>query len=443
MANIQSYLDNISSAENGESVRDSIVKALKTINEDNPTTIKPLNVTQNGTYTGEQGMAYSPVTVNVEGGGQSAVSFDTIKITENGYYEPAEGHAYSGVEVDVPQAAGSLGEKIITADGVYNASDDGLSGWSKVTVRIGGDPGAKHVVRFHAEDGTLLQTVSNVEDGGGAVYTGPTPTSSGMYFIGWNPNPTNVRTDLDCYPTFSDASGQSDITDTWLQIARNVQNDKNYYALGSRKFMELRPYTDPSGVSHNLGSIVMRLVAIGADELSGGAGYANTTWVANHITTEHPPMYVYTPETAASQINWDTSWLRLYLNTEFKTEAFPTELIPYLKTVVKYSKSRTANGDIVPNAPSLNEIWIPSYRELFGGQAAESNGPYYDFAFPDTDSRRRVTYSGVENSYWTRSYSRRVESPPGDDYHFVGIDGNIYGADSYVTYNALLIGFCL
>lgn len=44
-------------------------------------TVDPLSVTQNGTYTAQTGHAYSPVTVNVSGGGASAWT----KVAENTY----------------------------------------------------------------------------------------------------------------------------------------------------------------------------------------------------------------------------------------------------------------------------------------------------------------------------------------------------------------------
>lgn len=50
--------------------------------ETEPPTIEPLNVTQNGTYQ-ESGKAYSPVTVNVSGGG--SVQYDTKTATASNY----------------------------------------------------------------------------------------------------------------------------------------------------------------------------------------------------------------------------------------------------------------------------------------------------------------------------------------------------------------------
>ena len=55
-------------------------------------------------------------------------------------------------------------------------------------------------VRFF-NDTTLLQTVT-VEQGGTAVYTGTTPTSSSGEFLFWNPEPTNIQKHTDVYAVF-------------------------------------------------------------------------------------------------------------------------------------------------------------------------------------------------------------------------------------------------
>lgn len=47
----------------------NLASAIGSISTGSSTTITPLNVTENGTYTAPTGTAYSPVTVNVSGGG--------------------------------------------------------------------------------------------------------------------------------------------------------------------------------------------------------------------------------------------------------------------------------------------------------------------------------------------------------------------------------------
>ena len=58
-----------------------------------------------------------------------------------------------------------------------------------------------YVVRFY-NDSTLLQT-ELVQYGESATYTGDEPVKAGEYaFIGWNPTPTNIMADTDCYAQF-------------------------------------------------------------------------------------------------------------------------------------------------------------------------------------------------------------------------------------------------
>ena len=64
------------------------------------------------------------------GDGTSPVQVESLSVTENGEYSE-QGIAYSPVTVNVP-----LGAKTITANGVYNASDDDLAGYSQVTAGV-------------------------------------------------------------------------------------------------------------------------------------------------------------------------------------------------------------------------------------------------------------------------------------------------------------------
>ena len=64
------------------------------------------------------------------GDGTSPVQVESLSVTENGEYSE-QGIAYSPVTVNVP-----LGTKSITANGTYNASSDELAGYSSVSVNV-------------------------------------------------------------------------------------------------------------------------------------------------------------------------------------------------------------------------------------------------------------------------------------------------------------------
>ena len=89
------------------------------------------------------------------GEGTSPVTIESLTATSNGEYSET-GKAYSPVTVAVP-----LGEKTITANGVYNASDDGLAGYSKVTAGVvpiygfhlnGGEGDPYHAITYIADN---------------------------------------------------------------------------------------------------------------------------------------------------------------------------------------------------------------------------------------------------------------------------------------------------
>jgi hypothetical protein len=113
----------------------------------------------------------------LEGGGGGDVTIEQLDVTENGTYsEP--GKAYRPVIVNLP-----LDEKIITANGTYNASDDNLQGFNKVVVNVAGyklkamTPGA--IASFN--DGQALPLTKLLID------IEPVQSGSG------DPSPSNVR----------------------------------------------------------------------------------------------------------------------------------------------------------------------------------------------------------------------------------------------------------
>ena len=118
---------------------------------------------------------------------------------------------YGGVAV----YNGATPTKASTAQYSYS-----FSGWSltaggsadaSATMNITGDRSVyacfsatlqKYTVRFY-NGSTLLAAVSNVPYGGSASYTGDTPSNGENYeFTGWNPAPTGITGDTDCFAVF-------------------------------------------------------------------------------------------------------------------------------------------------------------------------------------------------------------------------------------------------
>ena len=108
--------------------------------------IKPLSVTQNGSYEAPEVVdGYNPVNVNVP----SEAVTEGLAVTANGTYTPSAGiDGFNPVSVSVPDrydegyangesaVKSKIQSKDITANGVYYAADDGLDGFDPINVSV-------------------------------------------------------------------------------------------------------------------------------------------------------------------------------------------------------------------------------------------------------------------------------------------------------------------
>ena len=90
----------------------------------------------------------------------------------------------------------------------------------------------------------------------------------------------------------------------------------------------------------------------------------------------------------------------------------PSEVRSAVKPVVKYTMTRTNSNrsyDQVKNdVLTVDELWIPSYREMIGYTAGsnslETKGPVYTDLFPNEDSRMKHVASNESMCrFWLRS----------------------------------------
>lgn len=330
--------------------------------------------------------------------------------------------------IDAIETGGNYMTKEITQDGIYNASDDNVDAYDHVIVAVRGGLRPHTVTFLAADEETVLEVVNDVPWGGGATYHGIAPTSSGMRFVGQSPNPTYVTEDLWCRPRFENISYSPDqILDDWVTIARHCEQDPDYYPTGMWKTLGLQ-----NGVN-----IRMQLVAKEVDPLEGNNGYANTTQVAMnmyHLTKG----FSDSGDHYADTTQWETDALREYLNSIFLNTIFPSELLPYVKNVIKYSSGYVfyKNAGTVTKLtdyPTLDKIWIPSAKECFN--TYENLGTFYDVAFgangvPDKNARKRLDQGGQNVPYW---YGTR--SGYAVDYYFTGRKiYAIYSQDGEISY---------
>ena len=277
----------------------------------------------------------------------------------------------------------------------------------------------------------LLQTVNNVLYNGTATYTGATPISSqmGYIFSGWSPSNTNITADTSCYAQFEEDDMYESITDTWSQIIANVSNGtySTKYHIGDTKKIDL-------GTE---GEVIMTIVGIDTDDLADNSGKAPITWISKQLLkTSHRmnPSYQSGTEGTGTIGGWEKTEMRSYLKETVKP-LIPETVRNAIKPVKKYGKIYNVSDSAVNDVLTTEDVWIPSYKELFG-LGIETLGPTYSTAFPDDASRIKRKAGGSAAWWWLRSAS--VIST----FYGVGTDGFTYG--NYASnIGGVALGFCL
>lgn len=399
MADISGYLNNIKSAESGETVRDSIIQCLNKINNDNPNKTKPLNVTANGTYTSETGYSYNPVTVNVPSGGASGYTFEELEVTENGEYEPdEENKMFNKVTVNVPQLAKDLAPDgyTITQNGEYDPLLDGYDGYGKIIVNVNEATGeGPFTVQFYDKPVTdptaaVIET-QTVAKGGSVEFQGVKPTSSLGGFVGWSPSPTNVTRDLKCYPNFAQIIvDPTEIQDSWEVICANGGAP---YPIGAHKLLpygasltpeEIRKYTTWDRSDNYDLNIYMMMYKV-----AEGEGNSHSTWLGTHVEFH---------DLGNDAKNWENNNIRKFLNEAFfdhMVDIFKNSIVP----VTKYS----VYLDQAPH-PTQDKVWIPNFSEISSWQTGLDEAGIYDFA--NTTSEGSFVPTGGDGKMWYEAVTR-------------------------------------
>lgn len=259
-----------------------------------------------------------------------------------------------------------------------------------------------YTVRFY-NGSTLLET-KTVQQGQTATFTGTTPEKTGVEnpedyeFSGWSPSNTNIQANTDCYAQFNFVDVPETITDTWDQILASISNGtyQSKYQVGDMKKLNLG----------SEGTVSMKIVAMDTDDLASGNGKAAITWISEQLlNTKHQmnPARAgeegnYTEGTGAIG-GWDKSDMRTYLNNTVKP-LIPQAVRNGIKEVTKYSKNYNTAGTAVNNVTTTDDVWIPSYREIFGGTSQETSGPVYSGVFTDANSRKKSQLGATSASVW-------------------------------------------
>ena len=223
---------------------------------------------------------------------------------------------------------------------------------------------------------------------------------------------------------------------TWDDVIAATKNGKyRNFEIGAMKELDL----GSEGIVH------MQIVGIDVDDLADGSGKAPLTFISKELLkTKHRMNPALTPsavpydEGTGAIGGWGKCEMRTYLKTAIKP-LIPENVRNAIKTVTKYSNICNVSGTLIYDQFSLDDVWIPSYREVGAtSQWAEQNGAIYSFF--STNEQCIKVFVGSEAKWWWSL--RSSDSSPTS---FKGVDLAGSRGSSYAAKNegGVALGFCL
>ena len=180
---------------------------------------------------------------------------------------------------------------------------------------------------------------------------------------------------------------------TWEQIKAISEAGKgdDYFNIGDEKTF----------ITTDGKTIVMEIAAFNADTKSDGTGTAGITWISKSYI-----MYSKMDTTTYTNGNgWVDTYARNMLQTDFYNK-LPDEVKNAIETVDKtyYAQTgRTSNSVLYGTKTCADNLWIPSFNEVFGYNKVQMRGPredsgvVYDEYFKDEESLKKGAI------WWLRS----------------------------------------
>lgn len=237
----------------------------------------------------------------------SQIVVNSLAVTSNGTYTAEEGYAYSPVTVNVPTGITPTGTLSITSNGTYDVTN-----YASADVSVSSTPVEKAGVRFIDYDGTILNTYTYAE--AKALSALPSnPTHSGLTSQGWNWTLADIKSELE----YSDGGyidvGQMYVTDdgkTRLYIEIDEQANELPVEIGfgmssgttitinwgdnSQENVTNTSYTTYSHTYATYGSYIISLSVSADGQLQIGGGITNSrypTIMGNIINTSSTTAY--------------------------------------------------------------------------------------------------------------------------------------------------------
>lgn len=290
-----------------------------------------------------------------------------------------------------------------------------------------------YTVRFW--DGDTLLSTAQVAYGGSSAYT--PPAKDGYFFNAWEPTPTNITADTDCYAQY-----RLDIdfaTASWADIAALSESGeaRTYFSLGDTKSIS---FTGVTGTAYTMD---VAIVGFNHDNLADGSGKAGISLLCKlPCGSEDMNTSKRTSDGVSSSYyagGWGMCSMRTTLNgTVFNS--FAAELQAVIKSVIKEYTYPT--GSAKAGRTSNDKVWIPSTTELgiteFRSLTRESDGEKYE--------NFDVWAHYDDGNFWTRTQTARSggEASAGDiartnqSYKY-----NVFGSSNWGASVPVIFGFCI
>ena len=252
--------------------------------------------------------------------------------------------------------------------------------------------GGPYTVRFYDDNGNLIQTDTNVPQYGSAHCTLLDGTIvDGLYFKGWNPSPSVVTHNLDCYPVRGDYIIRHEEThDSWETIC----TDRGaHYPLGTYKSLvitippysfdyDFKAWDGSTYVNKKTSTLNASSVNIALDMVKVAEGEDNSvsTWISTGVIYIDGDLLNTNKWTAAFGLldtdstnytsDWGNSAIRKYLNTHFLEnlpESLRNNIVQVNKAYIGFANAPHVTS-VYPsqiNKESLDKIWMLSKKELY------------------------------------------------------------------------------
>ena len=215
------------------------------------------------------------------------------------------------------------------------------------------------------------------------------------------------------------------ITDDWATILAN-ESPSTSYSIGDTKMLDL-------GTE---GKHLMEIVAFDEDDKADGTGKAKITWISKDLlVTTHKmnPAKVANTEGTGTLGGWEKSEMRTYLKETIKP-LIPETVRNAIVPVTKVSNAYQASDETAFQQTTVDDVWIPSHREVFNSTSYDNTGAVYSDKFKDASSRIKKR-NGFAYVWWLRSAGGTLS------FNFVASNGD--GSINSVTYAfGVDFGFC-